>query len=392
MISARVYKAVITTIDAVFPSSQIGPQVAFGKHIPQLDAVRGLAILAVTLYRFRGDEVSNDLLTHIWQRTFAGGTRGVDLFFVLSGFLITGILDDAKGKQRYFMNFFARRTLRIFPLYYGVLFAVFVFFPMLGVAATNVFPEAYERNGWLWLYMTNFRIAYEGQWCFGAFNHFWSLAVEEQFYLFWPLIIFYCSRKIAIRISFALIFVAAIARVAWVIQTRNYAAAEAVTLFRMDALACGALLALAYRENSGLERFRRLAALALITCVVLLLSAGVMRQKFATSVDTLFAVFFSSLLVLVLTVSTQSLFGLLWQTRFLKWLGKYSYGMYVFQNLLIPLVAPWIAIASFAEATGSSFGGRIAYMITMFAITSLAALLSWHLYEKHWLALKTHFD
>jgi peptidoglycan/LPS O-acetylase OafA/YrhL len=392
MISARVYNAVISAIDAVFPSSQIGPQVAFGKHIPQLDAVRGLAILAVTLYRFRGDDVSSDFFTQLWLRTFAVGTRGVDLFFVLSGFLITGILDDCKGKQRYFTNFYARRTLRIFPLYYGVLFTMFVFFPMLGVAIANVFPEACERNGWLWSYMTNLRIAYEGQWCFGAFNHFWSLAVEEQFYLFWPLIIFYCSRKIAIRISFALIFTAAIARVAWVIQTRNYAAAEAVTLFRMDALVCGALLALAYRENSGLERFRRLAALALLTCLVLLLSAGVMRQKFATSVDTLFAVFFSSLLVLVLTVSPQSLSGRLWQSRLLTWLGKYSYGMYVFQNLLIPFVSPWIAIASFAEATGSSFGGRVAYMITMFAITSLVALLSWHFYEKHWLALKTHFE
>src|SRR5206468_3999903 len=83
-------------------------------HIPALDAIRGLAIVAVTLYRFGGcEDGPATALHHPWL--IALGQRGVDLFFVLSGFLITGILFDAKGKEHYFRNFYVRRALRIFP-------------------------------------------------------------------------------------------------------------------------------------------------------------------------------------------------------------------------------------------------------------------------------------
>ena len=94
-------------------------------HMPALDGIRGLAILSVTIFRFAGEGPTDESFFGKIFFKFAGqGFRGVDLFFVLSGFLITGILYDAKGSSRYFRNFYIRRSLRIFPLYYGVLSVV----------------------------------------------------------------------------------------------------------------------------------------------------------------------------------------------------------------------------------------------------------------------------
>src|SRR5947207_1280339 len=112
-------------------------------HIPALDAIRGLAIVAVTLYRFGGGgEGPASALDHPWL--IGLGQRGVDLFFVLSGFLITGILFDAKGKENYFRNFYVRRALRIFPLYYAALVAAVMILPWLTSIYASAFRPAVE--------------------------------------------------------------------------------------------------------------------------------------------------------------------------------------------------------------------------------------------------------
>ena len=107
------------------------------QRIPALDAIRGLAILMVTVYRFNIGPDDPSLLGQGFISSLACGFRGVDLFFVLSGFLITGILYDAKGSAHYFRNFYMRRALRIFPLYYGCLIVVLLIFPLL---VHGVFP------------------------------------------------------------------------------------------------------------------------------------------------------------------------------------------------------------------------------------------------------------
>src|SRR5256885_15586949 len=110
-------------------------------HIPVLDGARGLAILMVLIFHFGCVYDRANLLRHWWARLVAAGWVGVDLFFVLSGCLITGILLDAKGGRGYFRNFYARRALRIFPLYYGFLFLIFLarpLFPLTPVEATDL--------------------------------------------------------------------------------------------------------------------------------------------------------------------------------------------------------------------------------------------------------------
>src|SRR3954453_1423116 len=183
-------------------------------HIPALDAIRGLAIVVVTLYRIGGGgDGPASAIGHSWL--MALGQRGVDLFFVLSGFLITGILFDAKGKEHYFRNFYVRRSLRIFPLYYAALLAAVVILPLISVSYASAFRPAVDAQAWLWLYGANVLQAVRGAWCLGPLNHFWSRGSEEHFYLAWPAVIYFSSRRAGMRICGGLFTLSIIARAAW---------------------------------------------------------------------------------------------------------------------------------------------------------------------------------
>ncbi|HLL88149.1 MAG TPA: acyltransferase, partial [Tepidisphaeraceae bacterium] len=177
-----------------------GPLPAARTHYPALDGLRGLAILLVMVSHYVAPPAGGGRWGLVFRRAADAGWVGVDLFFALSGFLITGILLDAKGKPGFFRNFFARRTLRVFPLYYGVLFVVCVLLPALGLLKLGV-PLSQR---WLWLYATNLfpllRSAdgagffFPNSWDL-QFGHFWSLAVEEHFYLAWPLVVYALGRR-----------------------------------------------------------------------------------------------------------------------------------------------------------------------------------------------------
>jgi len=202
-------------------------EVAAGdKRIPVLDGVRGIAIAMVMLFHFdflyhlhfTAADASLPLLDELVSKTLGAGWSGVDLFFVLSGFLITGILYDAKGPaRRFFGSFYARRALRIFPAYYGFLALLVIALPLVGE------PDPSHRIAaalpWYGSYLTNIREAIDpgirGDVLF--VGHIWSVAVEEQFYLLWPAFVFLFSRRtllwvcaagvvlaLALRVSFEL--------------------------------------------------------------------------------------------------------------------------------------------------------------------------------------------
>ncbi len=158
-----------------------------GPQIPALNGVRGVAILLVIVCHFIAFALPYTPAR--WLRLVAsvGGT-GVDLFFVLSGFLITRILLASRQRPAFLTTFYARRILRIFPLYYGFLAAIYIAVPLLHLGQ----PIPFGIQLWAWTYTQNVAMTFLPhpatdlwQWT----PHLWSLAVEEHFYLVWPLIV-----------------------------------------------------------------------------------------------------------------------------------------------------------------------------------------------------------
>src|SRR5688572_11214801 len=160
------------------------------RHIRVLDGLRGVAILMVLMIHLYPKPFIADTyptLTAVFGRLIGAGSYGVELFFVLSGFLITGILLDTKHERRFLGKFYARRILRIFPLYYGALFIVIVILPLF-VAFDAEAMAIVHRQLWLWTYLSNWPVGsiWDDSSLF-MLGHFWSLCVEEHFYVFWPL-------------------------------------------------------------------------------------------------------------------------------------------------------------------------------------------------------------
>ncbi|MEM8865655.1 MAG: acyltransferase, partial [Planctomycetota bacterium] len=230
------------------------------KHIPALDGVRGLGVLMVVIYH-SSHVPSGDLLLQAFALVRSMLWIGVDLFFVLSGFLITRILISTHDSPQYFRSFYVRRTVRIFPLYYGVLFALFVGLPAMAwivggpiaeLTASGAYRQLAEHQVWLWTYLQNFFQARGPTGQPGAglpgLGHFWSLAIEEQFYLVWPAMIWLVARgeNLTRRIAMlcCVIVTATLAiRSGLVISGAEPWAIFHWTFTRCDALAWGALAA-----------------------------------------------------------------------------------------------------------------------------------------------------
>jgi peptidoglycan/LPS O-acetylase OafA/YrhL len=365
-------------------------------HLPALDGLRGLAILFVLLGHVT-PQGGHTFIGAIFRGLSGTAGAGVSLFFVLSGFLITGILLDAKGAPHYFRNFYARRTLRIFPLYYGVLVACFLVVPLLhpfGPAEQNVAHE----QGWLWFYAANIRESFPhtaypftGGWI--SMDHFWSLAVEEHFYLAWPLAVYLLSRRAMIGLSIGLIVGAMALRLGLYLSPLESMAHYHFTLCRMDELAMGGLLALMARGAGGAAWVGKAAIVALPAGLIA--TAATWRSEFCECVfrGSLLGITFAGLLVSVVTGKPRSPVKMAFNNGPMRFLGKYSYATYVLHPLILSTVmkSP-LSHQRFVAMTHSGIVGVFAYMTIALALSLGAAWLSWHLFEKHFLKLKRFFE
>jgi peptidoglycan/LPS O-acetylase OafA/YrhL len=372
-----------------------------GAHIPALDGLRGAAILLVMLLHFGGSETDPGLArtalpalgrAYLWVAD--NGACGVDLFFVLSGFLITGILFDARQSPHYFRNFYARRALRIFPLYYGVLLALLLPRHLLGAA------EPADEWG-LWLYCTNFVMAVRDQAVFNTewlhLSHFWSLAVEEHFYFVWPVIVFACSRRTSMRICVACGVAALALRAGLLGLGASGSASYLLTPCRMDALTLGAFLALAARGADGPRSLVRWGWGLLVLSGAVAGTAAVLRQPAQTAVYapalkySIYALFFGGVLALTVSAARTGVVGRFWSSPVLTFFGKYSYGLYVFHYALRPLCGRLFPADELSALLGSRLLGVMVHAALAVALSMAVAWLSWHLFEKHFLKLKRYF-
>jgi peptidoglycan/LPS O-acetylase OafA/YrhL len=385
------------TAAALAPHQPEDPQNPGGfAHVPALDGIRGLAILLILFcHLFWSNPDTGSRLFDLLNEIRASSYIGVNLFFVLSGFLITGILLDTLHVPHFFKTFYARRALRIFPLYYGSL----IFLILL------TRPLHFTWSGWQYYYFTytaNLALWRTHPMILGHFNinHFWSLQVEEQFYLVWPFLVFRVKRpQTIVRISLLTCLAILIIRIALLVFRSHYAniyIAYSPTFSCADNLLFGCALCATLR-TSARQRVLQLAPRIFALGAAILLIAAVLHHGliwetsfFITTLGfSIIGITAAALVAMVLRPAsiTQRLF----ENPTMRFFGKYSYGLYVFhyslQGMLSAPVREFIDVHLHSKVLAVIGGACV-----VLAASILISLLSYHFYEAPFLKLKRYFS
>lgn len=352
---------------------------AIKKHLPVLDGIRGLAALMVmTFHYLENDAHILDHGFHQFLHKFSTvGQTGVDLFFVLSGFLITRILLGAKSKEKFFSTFYARRAIRIWPLYYFFLVLTLFLLPILAGDAI----QSFDQHWYWWAHLQNLPLAYGWDW--GGPQIYWSLAIEEHFYLVWPLLVYMLSRRQLAVTSVVLVLGSLALRplmLSWGVDVFYF------TLTRFDALCLGALLAIlepALLTQSTANR-RLFSSLLAITFIPLLLTYTVMAGSGAAWIQVvkypLIGLVYVSLMGVAINSTDSSVFRRVFESWPLCFLGSISYGLYLYHSLCFE----W-----FDQLVSNDY--PLLMMPLAFLFSAAVAYASFHLFEKPFLSLKRFF-
>ncbi len=330
------------------------------------------------------------------RSVLAFGATGVDLFFVLSGFLISGILYDSLQDDHFFRKFYARRALRILPLYYGVI-AVYAIVGLLQHRSSH--GELLS----LTLYLQNTSLIAQPIFYYTGplllpLGHFWSLAIEEQFYLVWPLLVFLLRTSTRLLIfCFALILLCPVLRYFPLSHEVPFFFVHASTIYRADSLVAGGALSFFLRTRwrdkvLSLGGWLFLAVPLMLFCSsfgsLSIFATAQKRAVLEASSYSLLALGYTGLLILSIGRSG-------WQRAFssrpMRFLGKYSYGLYVLHLILLAYIEHPLHDSLRSMNVNKGLAVVIVGVIC-FASSIAAAVLSYQLYERHFLRLKRFFD
>jgi len=350
------------------------------KYIKQLDSLRAIAAMLVIIWHWLPNSRHINALNN--------GSIGVNLFFVLSGFLITAILlknrNEAErlqtNKLAVIKNFYARRALRIFPIYYLTILVIVLFQVRLGATLTHA-----ELVNSLF-YTSNFYILNAQQWP-DLTTHFWSLAVEEQFYLLWPFVVLFIPKRYILPAI--LLFLGTGIVTECFITSPEFGFVATPTCF--DAFGTGALLAWVSTYNTHLlkQAYSLLGILALL-CLILLLAQipyGVFAhvpQRMVQSVIAVWIIVF----ILLNHHKRKMPFGFVWNNKVLLFLGKISYGIYLYHLPILWFGFIWKPL--FQLPFFSRFYPWSLFALN-FALLVCVAYLSWMVIEKPMLQFKKWF-
>lgn len=374
-------------------------------HLPSLDTVRGLAILLVIAHNaqlLQPEGMGSAVAAAEYVLNL--GWIGVQLFFVLSGFLITGILMDHLDSPGAMKNFFVRRALRIFPLYYGTLFVLFVLLPWLDLQPA-IYQQDQDNQTWLWAYLSDWTSPLG----MGPHSlpHFWSLAVEEQFYLLWPLLVHLLRQPRKIMLACVAVALMSLGiRCGLLFTDLPQEVLYEWPLCRMDALALGGLGAACWRHPPAAAWVERHARQILLFtgagfALAFWWTHGLPRQGARgvtvgySALALLFTVWVyaaarrdSGRASVTAATTAPSLTG--WTSALMQSVGKYSYGMYVFHKPLHDLLSVKL-MSKFKLYPVTGVGVACLHVGAVVLASYAVAWLSYHLYEVHFLRLKDRF-
>jgi peptidoglycan/LPS O-acetylase OafA/YrhL len=403
--------------------------------LQSLDGLRAIAIILVFFCHISDLVPTVNLPSYYLQWYLSQGWFGVDLFFVLSGFLITGILIDTREAENYFSGFYARRVLRIFPLYYATLIGLLVLAQILGRTHASGAAEISRQlplpeDRWTYFcFLTNWIGLWKAQWDThfqSILAHFWSLAVEEQFYFFWPFLVWIMRPRSIPWIAAGLAGLSAVIRLGWVAHigvqmliAPQSVAVQIATICRLDGLFIGALCAYLFREPKIMPRIYKwlpwIATLGIGSCFAVFSAmlffprrAGMFLYGPTPAVDhslgdavrlflecggfTLLALGFGGVVLLAAYTETEDTWmQRLLQSRFLAPIGTYSYGIYVFHVPILGLARTYLLPRLTANTAAEFVLNNCAFILLAAVACFVIPALSYEFFEKKILRYKRYF-
>jgi len=341
-------------------------------YVPELDGLRGIAIGAVLLYHCKERLVGTPL-----HAVVEWGWAGVNLFFVLSGFLITGILLESRGRERFFTNFYARRALRIWPVYILLLALYYIAVPW---TFSGFWWAWHETKSAPWLHYVFFVQNLFVLALPGAIGPTWSLAIEEQFYVVWAPVARFLKPSALMAVLIALLCISPFLRMA------NLPLSPTHTLLHLDGLAVGSLIAVSLRTLHWPKHvWKKIAVAALVIggCG----AVALLYQGSAFSDSFLALTFGGMLLTAVLGTEKHSIYGSALKWAPLSFLGTISYGLYMTHILTFTVIG---AFDRRMDAHGVA--GNLAVVAVRLVVSITVATVLWYGFEKPILRLKKHFS
>ena len=374
------------------------------QHFPELDGIRGLAILLVLTAHAANflnviplsGQPGYDSWGRLSMRVLLQGWGGVDLFFTLSGFLITGILLRARNRNNYFSSFYARRALRIFPIYYFVLIGTLL---LMHVAGEYSFPMPKTRLAITsyFLYLQNWPIFWESRaGLSGLWGVYWSLAVEEQFYIVWPSLI----RLMNLRVMFVLCIAGFLAgcpvRFLFLHHYRVAFGIMQLPVTRLDGLFLGAAIAIYQQLRGRPLPLSWAVGLFAAGCLVLLPIVFLWPNEFSGlgrhiwSAGVTGFVLLSGGLVAASHYRPRPLHAVL-TLRPLLFAGRISYGMYVYHLLIFFWLGRHMRHLYWLFHLRQTIPVAIFVYFVALGLTTGVAAMSFYWFETPFLKLKRHF-
>ena len=352
-------------------------------YFTQLDGFRAIAVLAVMVAHYIKPLSGNLIFTRLpWG-------NGVTLFFVISGFLITRILLDIKesanspdGNRFYSIrSFYIRRALRIFPIYYLTLIVLY---------AAN-YDKAIEYFPWLITYTVNIKMSLANSYI-GNVTHFWSLAVEEQFYMGWAFLIIFFPKRQVLNLIIATIFLSIVYKFYLYYYTGMWMGINALTMSNMDQLGLGALLAYLYNYKKAVViKIAKLNWLLILLTLVFIFIYVFPAFELFKPIQKVYKGTFVGLLSFFLLAKAslgtyKGLFAALIESKLFVYIGRISYGVYIYHNLMNALFFGFLN--RYLQLNDAP---AFVYVLIYTALTFTIASLSWFIIEKPINSFKTRF-